>query len=210
VTHRSDESAAVKIVSFRRSGLHYLAELLFRNLETGAPDREALHYSHSRVPGSPYVCIYRQAFPTLLSFWRMRRRFGVECSFADLLRVPFVELPSAPGGAYLDGAYVADAARPAVAQPLLDAWLSDTLRFLRGCAVAVPYDGAVAEPLRAVEAVQSALQLRRKPDFSVPFARVGWAPAAEEAPDVSEADLRLVAVAERQLRESAEYSRWRW
>ena len=184
-----------KIVAFRRAGTHALASLLHRNLDTGLPSYEDLHYSHSRIPEGPFVHVHRPLLPVALSFWRMRERFGIarSVSFAELLREPMDNLPRAESAATLhNGALDMEVHRVQCELTMPNMWLRDTKRFAAEAAVNVKYSAVQEYPLLVVETVMHRLGLQRQSRFCLIHDRVGWWPKSEVHPAVTYLDLCLL------------------
>lgn len=187
----------IRIVSHTRAGVHYLASLLFANIETGAASYEELHYSHTRVPVCSYIHLYRQLLPTVLSMWRVRDHLGVaqSVSFSDYIRTPMDRLLKAESGpAYYNGEYTERVCAPSIAYKgtVLERWLEYTHKFQATTDLSVSYEEVVAAPKAAVELVACAYGLRCKPGFTAVVGPVGWQPSREEKPSVSSDDLLLI------------------
>lgn len=192
------------IVSFRRSGTHLLAELLFRNLETGAKSAEELHFSHSTLPDFPYVCVWRPILPTALSFWRMRERFGLAKSvtFSQMVQEPWAHLEKCEdASALLNGVFVSQATKQLDFGSFCEAWLNDTQRFVANSRIHVRYSALVERPYDVVREIAREMRLkRRSSEFQLVHERVGWAAVHEEQPVVQEADLLKLSRTEAMLR----------
>lgn len=184
------------IVAFRRSGTHYLAALLHRNLETGVEAYGDLHYSHREAPSVPYICIRRRLLPTMLSLWRVRQQFGMNSSvtFDQMVSTPASALPRCVDAYSLfDGEM-----RSGVRQPhefpgtWPEWWLDCTERFARFVSLVFDYDRIVAEPYATVRSVADFFELPSKPTFSLVSERVGWTEVVREEPQPSIAALELL------------------
>lgn len=189
--------AQPRIVSHTRAGVHYLAALLHANLETGAASYEELHYSHTRVPEGPYLHLYRQLLPTVISMWRVRDHLGVarSVSFADYIRTPMAQLPKASSGpAYYNGEYSERVCAPPViySGTVLERWLEYTRRFEERCACSVFYEEAVAAPEAVVELIGARFGLQSRQPFVYVEGRKGWQPTLEERPALTADDLALI------------------
>jgi len=174
----------VKIVSFRRSGYNLAAKLLWQNAETGLDNYEGLHFSHSHMPAGPFLHIYRPLLPVMLSYYRMRERFGIgECSFTDFLRAPESMLPTSKTcDVQYNGEQRTEAhqhKRSAV--PLSLQWLLRNDAWRRAARLHVSYEMVCTEPLRFVHMVSAAFGVPLKMGFKPVLERVGWW-ASQEAP----------------------------
>lgn len=183
------------IVSFRRSGYNYLANLLWRNLENSWADYEELHYSHSRVCPEPYVCVTRDLLPTMLSWYRIKGRFGVgECSFSEFIRTAVADLPVATAcDVHYNGRRVTESHRTQDSVLTLpELWSASTSLFLLQAKLSLHYNSLVRDPLRCVQAVSEVFSCPMRGAFDPVLERVGWWPAKEEQPSVVRSDLELL------------------
>ncbi len=191
------------IASFRRSGYNLLAQLLHRNLETGCSNYEQLHYSHSSVPVRPFICVHRGILPTMLSYYRMRERFGIgECSFYCFLRERADLLPKATGCAVLyNGSLRTEAHYPKYdARPLPQVWLDFTSEARASAKLQFSYQQVVENPYGVCKKVALAFNVQPRIGEFVPVLnRVGWIPVEEQPVAVSSADYKLLAQYEEQL-----------
>lgn len=191
----------LKIVAHTRSGTHYLAALLHANMDTGHADYAGLDYSHSRVPTLgdgilPYICIWRQCLPTMLSIWRSREHLGIASSvtFSDMLRTDMSSMPrSSIGLATYNGTRDDRVCAPREFKGmLLERWYKRTVYFANHAFVVIRYDDAVARPFGVVQRVAQAYKkLLRKPFVPVTH-RVGWQPVSYDEPHVTPDDYELI------------------
>lgn len=195
------------IVSFRRTGTHALAKLLHQNLRTGKDSYENLHYSHSRIPATPYIHIWRPILPTMLSMWQMRERFGVrvDTPFSRFIRAPYPDLFVADACKVdLDGVERTDAHRIKGwdDEPLSipERWLRDTNRFAANAAINVSYHAISDCPLRVISATAMVFELEPVGELKLLRERVGWVPSVETDPGVVSADLLHLQKFEQVLR----------
>lgn len=190
----------LKIVSHIRTGTHYLCSLLHRNLETGAADYEELHYSHSRLPpnGEKYIHIHRPLFSVLLSVWRIREHAGLHgsVSFSDLVHTPHSDLPRTSSceavfnGERWDRVCPPKGYLPEETFP--EHWLRMMRLFDASAHASYSYDLAVNCPLHVVEDVSQKFGVAKVPGFAPVLSRVGWWPAKQETPEVTEQDMRRI------------------
>ncbi len=192
----------LKVCAHARAGYHYFTELLHANLVCGSTVPDDLHYSHSRIPeGEPFVNLYREVQPVMVSLWRVRERSGIagSVSFSEMLRgTRHLPRPTEARSIELHG--VGDSGvcpmkwweLPPEAT-VLDRWLHIVTLFKQHATLTVDYDDAVYKPLDVVEAVASTFSLERRQPFVVPKDRYSWYSTAKEDPAVTLADLHLLA-----------------
>lgn len=179
------------IVAFRRTGNHALARLLIDNLQLPTSDPEALCISHSQVHDQPFVTVWRQVMPTMISLWKSRQLFGIhgKVSFFDMITKPYGELPVAECcNVTYDGKLHPAAPRrikdiDAVTLPEL--WLRDTMRFTRHAKVAVAYTAIMEFPWKVINEIAYTFDLRVREQMHLTTERVGWVAEEGEQPEIN-------------------------
>lgn len=189
------------IVSHTRTGTHYLARLLYDNLECGVDDDyEKLHFSHSRIPqdGSLYIHLYRPLLPVMISMYGVREHLGMaeSVTLEDMTFKRWDQLPRSTSGGFalFNGTVDSKVCTTKVldGETLPMRWVRQTVTFGARAYFSLSYDLAVTQPVLVCDAVMDAFQLaRRLKRFSVPFHKVGWwNGAADRSIQASESVLR--------------------
>lgn len=186
------------IVSFRRSGYNLLANLLHTNLETGVHEYEDLHYSHTRMPVQPYIAVVRALLPTMVSFYKLKGRFGIgECGFGHFIRIPQKYLATTDecdvrynGNRRCDAATLPSTYRELT---LPEQWCELTPKFAEGAYLCFAYHDLTDRPLQVVHKVAEAFHLAKKPPFKPIDNKVGWTPDPGIQVDIEPADYVLLA-----------------
>lgn len=158
--------------------------------------------SHYRLlPGA--VHIYRAVFPTMLSMWRLRERFGVakRVTFSQFLREPWASLPKTSKSA-CESAHGVDAA---IAPPRLEAETAldryvAALQLFRDAPVQISYYKATTKPRETVRYIAGALGATMRLSFTPVLERVGYWPATEDTPDIQGQDWDAMELVSRELR----------
>lgn len=186
------------ICSHTRTGTHYLASLLYRNLECGVDDYEKLHYSHSRIAPKPFVHLYRPLLPVMLSIWRVRQHLGIhqDVTFSQLIRTRWDVMPRAVAGLGVFNGDRDDRICLTKAEPLEtlpERWLRVTRMFQSAAAFSVTYESCVSRPLAVIEAVKKRFQLQlRSTRLDLCLDRVGWWSPVKEQPTILYDDASLL------------------
>jgi hypothetical protein len=188
------------ICAFRRSGTHYAAKLIQENLDTGIDDYEKLHGSHSRALAQPYICIRRHIVPTMISYYKMRERFGIHRSvtFTEMITAKAKDLRKAEACDVLrDGERVTKAHVPDYGEwTLPEAHRFIGIRLARHALRTYQYNDIVDDPYAFVRSVMRAFKLHMRPDraFSDIKSRVGWVPTIDsETVELTSDDYRLLS-----------------
>jgi hypothetical protein len=186
----------MQVVSYTRSGTHYLMALVHRNLATPYEDYEGLHFSHSRIPDAPYIHLHRPVLPTMVSIWRAREHLGIAAyvSFADMIRTPWPSMPRSKFCVAVFNGRRDDRVCPPrdFDGRLPDRWLLLNRLFAEGATLSFTLDDAVSHPLIVLERISIVTGWPFKREFSPVTGRVGWWAVNEEQPDVSWDDLRYL------------------
>ena len=178
----------IHIVAFRRTGTHFLANLLARNLQTPQTP-EDMHYSHSQMPAKRFITIWRPLLPTMLSMYKMRERFGIarSCGFTDMVLLPIQQLPKTSTCDVLHYGKKVEQAHelPCQDKSLLELWREHTLEFARNAFICFRYCNVIADPLTAIRTVAKAFSIGTTETFMPVTERVGWFSVKEDEPELT-------------------------